>query len=260
MVASFICEEESGLRLRLRIFHIPVVQVEKSVVQVHAAQSMMIPMLFIDGLRLAEFGQCLIPQLLKSTAIRRLVFAVASPAARSGLPAAFCVCIDLAPQLQRDEPLDVGHIVERPGYIAMLRIELAVKRNRGCETLDGVLITPLAAGDPPIGGMDVAQSEIVVRLAQNGFCRLQNLESMIGIALLEKEPALEYSHNRRHRRVTQFPGEVSALYRERQGLVVLALHAQAAALPEIGDREQFLIIRLLFETEDKFEVLNGFVR
>ena len=54
--------------------------------------------------------------------------------------------------------------------------------------------------------------------------------------------------------------EISSFHRRCERLIVFAFHAQAAALPEIGDREQFLIIRLLFETEDKFEVLNGFVR
>src|ERR1700752_1677644 len=181
---------------------------EKSVVQVYAAQSMMIPILFIDGLRLAEFRQCFLTQLFKTTAIVRLVFAVAGPIAGSSLPAPFGFCINFAAQLQGEEALDVSHVVQRAGHVAMLRIEPAVMRNGNCETFNGVLITPLAAGDPPIGGMDIAQSEIVIGLAQNGFGRLQNLERMIGIAFLEEEPALEYSHHRCQRRVTLFPGKV----------------------------------------------------
>ena len=81
-----------------------------------------------------------------------------------------------------------------------------------------------------------------------------------GSALREKEPALEYWHYRRHRRVAEFQGEISALYRECQGLNVFALHAQATAFPEIGDRQQFLIVWLLFETQDKVEVPNGLIR
>ena len=88
-------------------------------------------------------------------------------------------------------------------------------------------------------------------------CRISS--GLLGVAFLEEEPALQYSHDRRHRRVAEFRGQISALDRKRQGLIVLSLHAQAAALPEIGDRQQFLIVDLRLETQDKIKVPNGLV-
>ncbi len=85
--------------------------------------------------------------------------------------------------------------------------------------------------------MNVSQGQVVIGLIEHGFGALQNLQRLLGVALLEKQPALQHPHDGGHGLVTQLDGQFPAFDRIGKGLIVLAFHAQAAGLPEVGDRQ-----------------------
>jgi hypothetical protein len=70
----------------------------------------------------------------------------------------------------------------------------------------------------------------------------------------EEEPTFKDAHDGSHRVVSKLGGESSAFYGIGQCLVVLTLHSQAATLPEIGDREEFLVVGLFVEAQNKIEM------
>ena len=138
----------------------------------------------------------------------------------------------------------------------MARVAPPVIRDRDGEVLNRVLIASLAAGNPAVRRMNVSQCQIIVGYFESGLGFLQNLRSLLRIALLEKEPALQDSHDSGHGCVPESRGKFSTFYSEGECLIVLAFHAQAARLPEVGNRQQFLIVGLLFKAQHEIEMSN----
>ena len=132
-----------------------------SVVQVHAAQAMMVFILLVDGGSFAKVGQRLLPKLLKTMAIMRPSFMSPLPDAATGggFAAAGRLGIDFAAQLQSDQPLHVGHIVEGARDVAMPQIKFLVLRNGRGKILDSVLEAALTTRNPAVGRVDIAQSQ-----------------------------------------------------------------------------------------------------
>src|SRR5438477_6240965 len=119
---------------------------------------MMISILLVDGRGFSEFGKRFLAELLKTIAILwlPLTIAVAPP---SGSLASPCgLGVNLATQMQRDQPLDIRHVVKRASHIAMPRIALPIERYGGGEAADAVRMAAPAAGDAAVGRVNVAQS------------------------------------------------------------------------------------------------------
>src|SRR5207249_4484716 len=114
-------------------------------------------------------------------------------------------------------------------------IAFPVERDGGGKAINGVLVSSLAARDAAVRRLNIAEREVVVRLAENGFGIPQSVDCLLGVALLKQDPALQHLHDCSHRLVAEFKGQFSALNREGARLIVFSLHAEAAALPEIGD-------------------------
>src|SRR6266403_2778451 len=121
-----------------------------AVVQVHAAETMMVGILPIDGGGFGEFGEGLLADLFEAIAILRLARSCARAAARDGVASARYIGVDFSAELQGYQPLDGRHVVERSGHIAVLRIAFLVLSDGGGEVLDGVLVASLAAGDASV--------------------------------------------------------------------------------------------------------------
>src|ERR1700751_1755962 len=125
---------------------------------------MVIAILLVDGRRLLQLRERFLPKLLKTAALLYLARTIAAAASGGRFAPAFCRGINLASQLQRDQPLRRRQGRECAPNIAVARIPLPVLRDCRCEVFDGVLVASLPAGNAAVGGMDVSQREIVVGL------------------------------------------------------------------------------------------------
>src|ERR1700675_4625273 len=141
----------------------------------------------------------------------------------------------------------------------MSRIPLPVLRDGNRKVLDGVLVAALASSDPAVGGMNVSERQMVVGLFKYGLGLLQDQQSLLGISLLEEKPTLQDAHNGSHGLVPEFGGKFPAFDRKSQRLIVLALHAKAAALPEVGNRQEFFVVDLFLKPQHKIHVPKGLV-
>ena len=88
------------MRFAVGMFEIAVIQMQIAVVQVNAAQSMVVAILLIDGGSFLKFGQGFLAELLKAAAVLRLALSVAGSAPRRSFPAAGGIGIDFAAQVQ----------------------------------------------------------------------------------------------------------------------------------------------------------------
>ena len=59
--------------------------------------------------------------------------------------------------------------------------------------------------------------------------------------------------------VAEFHSKVPSLHCKGQGLFVFSLHAETATLPEISDGDEFPVIGLRLQIQDKINVPNGFI-
>src|SRR5216684_5810768 len=145
---------------------------EIGIVQVHAAQAVMIFVLLVNGRGFGKLGQRFLTELFKAIAILRLTLTAAGAAARGSFAAAGRFGIGFAAQLQCDQPLDVRHVVERASHVAMPWVAFLVQRDGIGKAINGVLVSSLAASDAAIRRANVAESDVVVGLVENSFCLL----------------------------------------------------------------------------------------
>ena len=228
-----------------------------TVVQVNAAQAVVVAIILVDGGGFSQFGESFLAELLKARAMLRRAGIVARAAPSRGFPAAGGIRVDLAEQVQGDASFGGSEVGEGTCHVAMTRVPPPVIRDGDGEVLDRVLVASLAAGNPAVGRMNVSQGQIVIGCFESGLGFLQNLRGLLRIALLEEEPALQDPHDSGHGCVPESRGKFSTFYREGECLIVLALHAQAAPLPEVRDRQQFLIVGLLFKAQHEIEMSDG---
>src|SRR5213594_4139345 len=121
-----------------------------AIVEVHAAETVMVAILFINRGGFGEFGEGFLTDLFKAITILRLARTGAGAAARDSFASAGDIGIDFSAELQGNQPLDGSHVVERSGHIAVLGIAFFVLGDGGGEALDGVLVASLAAGDASV--------------------------------------------------------------------------------------------------------------
>src|SRR5262249_42306743 len=162
---------------------------------VHAAEPMMSFIMLIDRCGFSKLGESFLPKMLEAMTIRDLGFAIACAAACGSLAVLCRVGVNSSPKLQGDEPLHISHVVQRSRHVAVLRIAFLVERNGGSETVDCVLVSALASGDSSVRRMDIAQSDVIIGLAQYYLRLLQNAGRLLHISFLKVEPALENSHD-----------------------------------------------------------------
>ena len=77
--------------------------------------------------------------------------------------------VDGIAQLNADVPLDDGNVDESPRQVAVLRIAFPIFGDRFRETRDRLIVQPLTTGDPAVGGVDVPEREVVIRVGERGF-------------------------------------------------------------------------------------------
>ena len=139
---------------------------------------MVVLVLLVDGGRFGQLGQSFPAELLKAAAILRLASAISGTTAGGGLAMPRGVGIDFAAQVQGDQPLHIGHVIEGASHVAMPRVAFLVVGDRPGKTVNGVLIASLAACNPAVRRMNVAQGEMVIRLAQDGLGLLQDVKRL----------------------------------------------------------------------------------
>src|ERR1017187_11001457 len=110
----------------------------------------------------------------------------------------------------------------------MARIPLAIIANRVLEEFDRLIETALPAGHASVEGLNVAERHIIIGLAERIFSRLGDANGFFPFALLEKKPALEHLHHRRHARMTERQRQLFSFDGIDEGFVVFATSPQAA--------------------------------
>src|SRR5262249_58919668 len=103
--------------------------------------------------------------------------------------------IHLLADLQRDQPLHVGNIRERPRQVAMLRIALPKMLDRAREKLERLAVAALAAHHTAVRGINVAERNVVVGRAQNGFRLVEDARRFPSLAFLKLQPAFQRPPN-----------------------------------------------------------------
>src|ERR1017187_8702890 len=119
----------------------------------------------------------------------------------------------------------------------MARIPLAIIANRVLEEFDRLIETALPAGHSSVEGLNVPEGYIIIGLAERVFSRLGDANGFFPFTLLEKEPALEHLHHRRHARMAERQRQLFSLDGIDQRLVVFAPSPQASPFPELNDGE-----------------------
>src|SRR5437899_2569421 len=97
-----------------------------AIVEVHAAETVMVAILLINRGGFGEFGEGFLTDLFKAIAILRLARTGAGAAARDRFASARYIGIDFSAELQGNESLDGRHVVERTRDISMLGIAFLV--------------------------------------------------------------------------------------------------------------------------------------
>ena len=111
----------------------------------------MVAILLVNGCRFVQFRQRFLMKLLEAIAMQVLASVIFGTATGRGFPPPRRIRVNLAAQLQRNQPFDQRKIIQRTRDVAMPRIPLPVARNGGREMLNGVLVSALASRDPSIG-------------------------------------------------------------------------------------------------------------
>src|SRR2546426_11481907 len=97
-----------------------------AIVEVHAAETVMVAILLINLGGFGEFGEGFPTDLFKAIAILRFARTGAGASARDSFAVAGYIGIDFSAELQGNESLDGSHVVERSGHIAMMGIAFLV--------------------------------------------------------------------------------------------------------------------------------------
>ena len=74
----------------------------------------------------------------------------------------------------------------------MVLADFVVFDNREFEGLDGLLVPALATEHSTVGGLDVAQHNVVVRTGEGASGSIQQFPTFPSTPALKKQPALEH--------------------------------------------------------------------
>ena len=233
-----------GLRgLDAGIVQIADVKVEQPAVFQHAADSMMVIMVAIDFFRQIQIGEGAAAQLFMLPQLAVLLSArqagVLGPCRRS-LSASICLPIWTATSL-----CTYAMLVSVRARFLCCGLRLVKMLNGAGKELQRFLIMSLAAHHAAMGGIYVAQRDVVVAVAQRRFRLVQNARCFAILAFLKEQPALQDAHDRGHLGKTQRLGQFASDSGALQRFIILALLAMAARVPEVRDRHQLLVFNLL---------------
>ena len=71
MIALFFAQAKSDFRFVVGVFEVAVIQMQVTVVQVNAAQAVVVAILLVDGSSFSQFGESFLAELLKARAVLR---------------------------------------------------------------------------------------------------------------------------------------------------------------------------------------------
>ncbi len=111
VVTLFFAQLESSLRFPLGIFQISVIEVQIAVVQVHAAQTVMVAILLVNSCCFVQFRQRFLMKLLEAIAMQVLAAVIFGTATGRRFPPPRGIRVNLAAQLQRNQPFDQRKII-----------------------------------------------------------------------------------------------------------------------------------------------------
>ena len=243
-VVCFLLTELVGLA-GLVVGVVQIAAVEMQVAAIHADRSgaAMVGVNLVDLAGAVEMRERL-----------RADFLVIAPHVGLGAPALRGFGVDPFTQLQGDQALDVSHVGERAGEIAMLGITLAVFLDGLGKVPQREIVASFAPVHPAVAGLDVAAGDVVVCFAQDGVGFAQQLQRVFDAAFLKQQPAFRNAHGCRHRLHTGFRCVAIAFAGVIQGVVVFAGFAAAARTPEMREREHGRIGDLAAQGQDKTQV------
>jgi hypothetical protein len=131
--------------------------------------------------------------------------------------------------------------------------------NRAGKEFQRFLIMSLPPHHAAVGGVNIAQRDVIIAIAQCCFRLVQYSRRIAILPFLKKEPALQNAHDRGHVRETQRLGQFAPNTCALQGLIVLALLAMAASVPEMRYSNDFLVFNLLLHGEHQIKLPQCFV-
>src|ERR1041385_3426131 len=82
----------------------------------------------------------------------------------------------------------------------MLRAALAEMFDRASKEAQGLLVLSLTADHAAVRGINIAQRNVIIRVAKDGLRLLKDAPRFAKMAFLKQQPAFQHAHDRRHSR------------------------------------------------------------
>src|ERR1700751_138296 len=110
------------------------------------------------------------------------------------------------------QALDVSRIDQGSRQVAMVDVAASINGDRTLIVFEGDAVFTGSADDASTCRLDIAQGYVIVRVFEDLFRMIQQLQSFFGVALLKDEPRLLYlNHSRKFFGPHGF-GPVACLY------------------------------------------------
>src|ERR1700739_4307423 len=126
VIALLLPEAKCRLRLGICMFKIAIIQMQISVAEMDAPQSVMISILLVNRRSLFQLRERLCPQLFEAASVLSFTSVLARAPFRSGFAAARCIRVDFPAKLQCDKPFYVGKIIEGACNVSMAWVSLTI--------------------------------------------------------------------------------------------------------------------------------------